>query len=221
MMTAHHPGLGVDVDYQLDPIPEDADGQVAAVVGMMRRYVERGLSHPAVQTQAANAATEGSGDPVDGVYRLVKQQMRFVRDEELAQPFQALMPDNPIVEVLVLPEAQAAAALGGKRLGDCDDYVMYAASLLLANGVPCSFVTVAANPRDLSRFSHVYLAAYPRDGRGRIPMDVSHGDYLGWETPNWKRKVEWPVGGESWERWAVIAAALGAAYVAYRKGWLN
>jgi len=75
--------------------------------------------------------------------------------------------------------------------GDCDDYSMLAASMLLAEGIPCAFVTVAADSRDPSQFSHVYVVS--RRGGARIPIDASHGPSVGWETPEFYRRSEWPV----------------------------
>jgi hypothetical protein len=70
---------------------------------------------------------------------------------------------------------------------------MYGAAHLMARGVPCSFVTVAADDSDPSMYSHVYLAAYPNGQR--VPIDLSHGHYPGWETVNrFGKRKEWPIG---------------------------
>ncbi len=79
----------------------------------------------------------------------------------------------------------------GAGFEDCDGWELYAGCLLTALGIPCSLVTVSAEPREPYRYSHVYLAAYA-DGE-RIPIDFSHGPYPGWECPNTGRLREWAV----------------------------
>lgn len=58
--------------------------------------------------------------------------------------------------------------------------------------MPCSFITVAADPADKSRYSHVYVQALLEDGSG-FPLDASHGDRPGWEVPNPFRRMSWPL----------------------------
>jgi hypothetical protein len=89
---------------------------------------------------------------------------------------------------------------------------MYAAALLVAAGVSASFVTVAADEADPGRYSHVYVAAYPKGG-GRVPLDASHGEYPGWEVESrYGRRREWPVtggGGRELLVWAGMVAVVG------------
>lgn len=207
-----HPIWG-EVRYEVTPVADDPDQQVAEVIGLMRGYVEQDYRSPAVTAQARNAMA-GGGEPVDAVFRHVKGQLSFVRDEVSALPIQPYH-DIPIVEVLVRPVDMAALCEGGgcRRSGDCDDYAMYAAALLMNLGVDVSFVTLAADAVDPNRYSHVYLAAYP-DGRGgpRVAVDVSHGMYVGWEAADrYGKKAEWPVGGGGWLKWLAGGGALWAA----------
>ena len=73
---------------------------------------------------------------------------------------------------------------------DCDEIAMYAASLLLSQGVSCQFVTVSTDPKDPMRFNHVYVQAVLEDGR-RIPMDFDQPK-MGMEG-KWIRRKEWPI----------------------------
>jgi hypothetical protein len=73
---------------------------------------------------------------------------------------------------------------------DCDELAMYGAAMLLANGVPCQFVTVSTDPKDPMRFNHIYVQAIRKDGT-KVPMDF-YGPELGWE-PQWIRRKEWPI----------------------------
>lgn len=209
-----HPSWG-ELRYETTVVSEDPDEQAAEVIGLMRGYVEADYRAPAVARQAREAMARG-GDPVEAVFHHVKGQLSFVRDEVTALPIQPYH-SQPIVEVLVRPLDMAALCEGGgcRRSGDCDDYAMYTAALLLNLGVPVSFVTLAADAADPTRYSHVYLAAYP-DGQGgrRIPVDVSHGPYVGWEAPDrYGKKQEWPVGSGSLLPWL---AGGGLVYAAAR-----
>jgi len=188
-----HPAWG-DARYEATPVPgdEDPDGQVAAVIGMMRGYVLSDYRTPAVAAEARRALALDP-DPVKAVFWHVKRGLSFVRDEIQAAPMQ---PNHayPIVEVLVRPVDMATMCADGgcRRSGDCDDYAMYAAALLMNLGINVSFVTLAADSADPNRYSHVYLAAYPNGVR--VPLDVSHGEYPGWEAPNYYgKRTEWPV----------------------------
>ena len=220
----YHPGLGRVVNYQVEFVEDDPDVQVAQVVEIMCRYTEADTNEPAVVRQAAQALELGNGDSLAGVWELVRRQMRFVRDEQLAAPLQPFYKDQ-FVETFIRPVDIAAMCddpqLPCRRLGDCDDFVMYAAALLHTLGVPCKFVTIAADARDPQQYTHVYLAAYQPDG-SRVPFDASHGDYVGWEHQGAYRLKEWPIGTERIVRkWALIGAIVAGGWVAYRKGWLN
>jgi len=194
-MMISHTAWG-DARYEATAVPgdEDPDGQVAAVIGMMRGYVLADYRAPVV-AEEARRAMELDPNPVVAVFWHVKHSLSFVRDEVLAMPMQ---PNHvhPIVEVLVRPVDMASMCRDGgcRRSGDCDDYAMYAAALLMNLGINVSFVTLAADSADPNRYSHVYLAAYP--GGVRVPLDVSHGVYPGWEAPNYYgKRTEWSVAG--------------------------
>lgn len=173
-------------------VSDDPEQQVQQVIDMMRRYVRDDYTTP--QIQRAVLETRISSDPVYNVFRHGKQALQFVRDEESGRPVQNESP-LPVVETLVRPRDMAV--MRSKR-GDCDDYCMYGAALLLAQDIPTSFVTVAADPSQPDAYSHVYLAAYPKSGPyagQRVPVDISHGPYVGWETPHYIKRREWEIGG--------------------------
>src|SRR3990172_5349573 len=89
----------------------------------------------------------------------VKRRLQFVRDEETAKPFQSGMGvGDVVVETLIRPRDMSVLCADGScvRQGDCDDFSMYTASLLLALGIKAAFVTVAASPSS-SHYSHVYV----------------------------------------------------------------
>ena len=202
METVQHPVLG-RLNASITPIRGDGDGQVEDTVNLMRGYVLADAGSPEVAAAVAEAL-EGGGHPVEAVFRFVKSRVQFVRDDQIATSWN----DPDIVEVLIRPVDMLA--LGGVAQGDCDDFVMLAAAMLLNAGVDVKFVTVAADPRDTSRFSHVYLAAYV-DGQ-RIPLDTSHGPKVGWEVPDERVYVkrEWAVGRNP----LALVLMIGAIYYA-------
>jgi hypothetical protein len=180
-------------------VGDDPDEQVADTISLMSRYVREDAGSPEVQAAAEEAAPAGE-DPLDGVFRYVKGLIRFQADEATAAPLQSRLAklglgEYPVVEVLIRPRDMLTwhRDTGSRQVGDCDDFVMLTAALLLAKGVDASFVTVAADPREPRQYSHVYVAAYPAGG-GRVAMDTSHGAYAGWEVQDRvTRRTEWPI----------------------------
>jgi hypothetical protein len=115
-------------------------------------------------------------DLAAGSWWWVKHSLRFVHDDTLLR---RLLNETGQLEALVSP---AVSVRGFIREGDCDDFTMLVCSFLSVLGVPWEIVTVAADPTDPERFSHVYARAVLADG-GRLPLDASHGHYPGWEVP--------------------------------------
>jgi hypothetical protein len=191
MGMVQHPALG-PVRYRLDEVSDDPDTQVAQVIGMMRNYAVADSASPEI-IRDAYSIVNTYGDPLSGIHRFLRERMGFVHDEETAEPLQSSVP-LAIAEVLIRPRDLSTSPV---KIGDCDDYVMYGASMLHALNIPCSFVTVAADDREPNAYSHVYLAAYPTRGPyagSRIPLDCSHGPYAGWEVANrLGKRAEWPL----------------------------
>jgi len=194
--------------YAVQQIAADPDTQVAQTIGVMRRYATEDSTSPQIILQARDAVREsGGGDAVSAVWQYVKARMRFVQDAVTGASMQAAMPEDVVVEVLIRPRDMHTW-----MQGDCDDFVTYGASLLIALGIPVAFATVAADAEAPEQYTHVYLVAYPPAGI-RTPLDLSHGQYVGWETPNVYRLREWPVtGGQTAD---VIAEMLPVVAVAY------
>lgn len=216
--TIHHPGFGLPLRYEMTPVSEDPDDQVASTIALMSDYASTDSQHPAVVRDARQALAEfPSATPEQAVFGFVRRRLRFVDDETNAAPI-AVKTDIPIVEVLIRPVdmSQMCARGSCQRTGDCDDHAMYGAALLLALGRRVKFCTVAADGSDPSRYSHVYLASYPPEG-GRVPLDLSHGAYCGWEVPNRFGKMrEWSVGADL--RQVVLnVAGVAAAWWLYKR----
>ena len=214
METAYHPDIGQAL-YSIRALPESSDGQVRSTINQVIRYIREDACSPFIQSEAERALRLGAGDPNKGVFNLLKSSMRFKRDEKIADELQvedARKPDT--IEVLIRPVDQwLLIKLRGLGVGDCDCFHMYGACLLWALGVPCSLVTVSADPERPWEFSHVYLASYWNGVR--TPLDISHGDYPGWECQNLGRVKEWKV-QPNWEESlsdaGIIVGGLVAAY---------
>jgi hypothetical protein len=193
MPAAYHPDFGAVVNYEFERMPEDDDAQVRMSVGKVIGFINTDAEQPIIKRNARQALGLGAGNPLVGVWRAVKPYIRFRDDAEIARDLRVSDPrKDDTVEVFIRPVDMAMLIESrGQGVEDCDGFVDYAGCLLTALGVPVSLVTVSADPDDPRRYSHVYLAAY-YNGQ-RIPMDVSHGPYLGWECPNTGRLREWPV----------------------------
>jgi hypothetical protein len=222
-----HPTLG-QVQYSITEVSDDPDEQVAATLDLMRQYVIEDAARPEFQADVAQAKQTGEpiADTWEHLRRNGRRGMRFVRDESTGAPFEAGQSPHlggwrPVVETLMRPADQAIIATPG---GDCDDFAMYGAAHLRALGVPVSFATVGADPRQPDVYSHIYLLAYPQEGPyagQRVPIDLSHGPYLGWEVPGAQslRYQEWPLqSGLGLFRLGVIAAVAYLLYRGFAKG---
>ena len=174
---------------ELSPVPDE---QVAQTIGRMRELALEDSTSKRIQDLAREFAYGVDRIRYCGlVHQFVQRLMSFTPDEETGErapeirsKIEAL--GGQIVEVLIRPLDILSSPT---KIGDCDDYSMLAASLLLAGGIPCKFCTVAADGS--GNWSHVYIVAYP-DGK-RYPLDTSHGEYPGWETERSARRKEWPM----------------------------
>ena len=174
-MVISHPTLGL-VNMAIRATSPNPDQQVADTIALMREYVNADARSPEIQRDIRAAGAQYGGG-IQGLYAFVKSRMRFTQDHELSKPVEGITRDNPVVEVLIRPVDLSNITQTNIGTGDCDDYSMYLAALLVGAGIPASFVTVAADPELPRDYSHVYVAAYPSGGRApvRIPMDASHG----------------------------------------------
>lgn len=198
--SVYHPLFGQDLHYSAQVVPDDPDEQVAATVRLMCQYAKEDATSPEIQREAQELIAQCGRDRltlIRQVWWKVQKKIQFLRDESTAQPLDSLFNTAksgvPIVEVLIRPRDMSA--MQNRRVGDCDDYSMYCASLLIALGIDCSFVTIAGNSKDPDHFTHVYVAAYPFGFAGqRVAVDASHGPYCGWEGKKpGARCAEWKV----------------------------
>jgi len=207
----YHPELGQLVDYSVTPLSSDPDTQVAQTISRMRANVLEDSGSAPIYKDAAAIRASGSGDPLADTFWFNKQRLVFQQDRALAKP---LPIDGEVVEVLIRPRDLSAGRRSPGPMHhpaeDCDGFASLAAAQLRAQGIPCNFVTEAADAKEPGRFSHVYLACYPESGE-RVAIDVSHGPYPGWEcteTGQVTRLKEWPIDGVDWLELLLIAGVL-------------
>jgi hypothetical protein len=169
-----------------DAITSQTVARMAQLVNLSR------TSDPVVRAalEAVRPLRRGadSADIAGAVFDYVKSNVEFVLDEQLLAG-QLGRPDAG--ELLIAPWI----LLGMPRpMGDCDDFSTLTASLLACLGIPCEFVTVATEPYNPGRFSHVYCQAVLPCG-ARLPLDTSHGSAPGWEVPKERqyRRQVWPL----------------------------
>ena len=194
MPAAYHPDFGQVVNYSFEAVPDDPDAQVEIAVERVIGYALADSSDPLIQEQAQKCLELGGGDPIAGVWAHVKPHIRFKEDIDIAEALNVTdARKSGAVEVFIRPVDQARLIQErGQGVEDCDGFTGYGLCLLTALGVPCTLATVAADARDPSRYSHIYIVAYPGAGR-RVAVDLSHGKFPGWECPNLGRAKEWPV----------------------------
>lgn len=183
------------VRYTVTETSSDPHEQVRQTIGLMRQYANEDAQNPVFLNEVRTAT---QADPIDDVWNYLSakdgiRRMQFVQDEQTARPWGDIGRWRPVVEALIRPVDQTVLA---QAQGDCDDFSMYGAAMLLARGVPVAYTTVKADPSEPDLYSHVYLSAYPRSGRyqgQRVPLDLSHGWGPGWETRRVYGRKEWPL----------------------------
>lgn len=169
----------------------DSDKSVADTVALMGIHARKASQSIQIKQalQGAGCANQCSEDEtIRCVFSYIKNRVSFIEDEkQLEQMFE----EPRSKELLITPEV--LLGMPDPR-GDCDDFSMLACAMLMAKGIQCDFVTVAANSGNPKDYSHIYCMVTTRDGR-KIPFDSSHGDRAGWETGKAYRKQVWPVFG--------------------------
>lgn len=196
------------VNLTLAALPESGDEQTAATVAHMRELALADARDARIADVAGRLPFSSERAYADAAYQFVRRRIRFLRDNAIAPSSGGR---GEFVEILIRPADLLAMP---QAYGDCDDFAMLAASLLLARGIPCSFATVAADTGDCSRYSHVYVVAHT--DAGDVSIDASHGPYAGWEAPNvcGKRRL-WRVDSMN----GLGFAAAGAANTSGGSAW--
>ncbi len=113
---------------------------------------------------------------------LLRHCVSFVNDE----PRLFEQGDGDALDLLIAP---AVLVRMEHPAEDCDGFAMLTASLLQIQGIKCYFVTIACDPSDRDRWSHVFTMAELADGT-KISIDASKGKFPGWMVPR-KHIFKW------------------------------
>jgi transglutaminase-like putative cysteine protease len=170
------------------PCDPDTDRSTAATVALMYQVIAESYRRPEVIRATREACGRcGLLDPAwrkaRAIWEWIHRHIRFMSDEQILSQYFGLPED---LELLQRPEL-----LLRTRKGDCDCFTMLTCSMLLAAGVAARIVTIAADPSQPRRWSHVYAVQYDQGSGSETPMDTSHGRYYGWQAPRYYRRHEW------------------------------
>lgn len=172
---------GAPVQVRRFPLAKNDLG-IAQTVMTMQQLIDSGANSPEVREQAiglvrrAGVSEKDSFGEVRAIFDWVKQNFRFTKD-----------PSGK--EML-----STAPYLLHLQAGDCDDYVVILGALLTALGHAVRVVTIAADPVEPGRMSHVYLETYA-NGQW-IALDGTQANAVpGWQPPRYFRKKVW---GKMW-----------------------
>jgi hypothetical protein len=186
-----HPAFGAVVRYSAEPLPEDSDSATAITIEAMADMASADSHSPEIRRIAGSLGGRDRSGLAQAAFWHVRRGLRFVRDSALASPLGRVL-DPQHAEILIRPVDIIRMPEGS---GDCDDFSMLLASILLAADIPVLFVAVAADPEAPERYSHVYVRAEVRPGEW-MALDASHGSYPGWEVADvFGKRRAWPAGG--------------------------
>jgi hypothetical protein len=163
------------------PASDDVNVATRQTVEKMCEYIRAGVSDELVRWWAECGIArygQNNRDPQScawAMYWLVKHAILFARDEP--RLFQVGEADG--MDMLIAP---AVLVRMQQPKEDCDGFTMLLCALLGCLGVKTVIVTIAADPSDPSRWSHVFpMAVFPS---GAVtPLDASHGTHPGWMVP--------------------------------------
>lgn len=173
-MRVEHNGWARPVNLAIVNLPENSDEQTAATIERMRELAIADARDASVESIARQLPSFSDRAYVDAVFWFVRRRVRFLRDSAIAPNIGRR---GDLIEILIRPIDLLVMPVA---VGDCDDFSMLVAALLLNRGIACSFVTVAANEQDCSRYSHVYVVAHLAGDD--VAIDASHGSAPGWEV---------------------------------------
>jgi hypothetical protein len=169
------------VKKEVTPAAPDSDTATRQTVEKMCEYIRDGAVDEGVRDWARRAIRSFSRGQVSrgagcwSVFWLVKHAVRFARDE----PMLFRVGEPAALDLLIAPAV--LVRMRGPR-EDCDGFTMLICAMLRALGIDSYVVTVAADPADPERWSHVFPVAVLDDG-STCALDASHGAFPGWMVP--------------------------------------
>jgi len=176
--------------------PFNNDVSTRATIDIMRKLAHQYSHDPSVAAATAQALAGGVNsqrDIASAIFYWVRGNIRFVEDETLMYEQLGIAPLHLDKELLIIPPVLLAMPV---PMGDCDDYSLLLASMLLCAGIEPYWVTVAAEQDDIRKFSHIYVCVYLSDEQTHMCLDPGNRFPMvpaGWEASQVTRKAIWQV----------------------------
>lgn len=185
----HHADFGGPIHYTGWDQPTGDEEATAQTIALMSHFAREDAYDETLRTAAleATAATRTPEAAAAAIWQWIRSRVRYVEDTRPALGLEGIAPAD--AEVLIRPVDLLAMP---QPMGDCDDFSMLCASMLLAVGIEPRYKTIAAEPGSPDQYSHVYVVAVMPGGR-LLPLDCSHGPYAGWEAKATGKARQWPV----------------------------
>jgi hypothetical protein len=172
----------------------NSDVSTADTILLMQRYADEDSHSKQVQEAVDEIRDKAIDDSemslIESTFEWVKDHVQFQSDESVLN---RLFGVKEGTELLIKPSRLLSM---NTPMGDCDDFSMLTRSLLTNMGIKADYMTVAADSQQIGRWSHVYTQATLKDGK-TVPVDSSHGKYVGWEAPFISRKGLWGTSGQT------------------------
>lgn len=195
MQEATHPGFAGAIRMTAEPLPESTELATAVTIQRMDQYTREDAGSAAIAAAVDEAAHPlmrhtSHVAALQLIFQWVKRRIAFRTDARNAAAIAPAPPEPWTAELLIRPVDLLRMS---PATGDCDDFSMLTAAMLLRAGFGAAFVTIAADPEHPDAWSHVYaLAIDPTTGE-QIAMDTSHGSAPGWEYPEHTRRKVWMI----------------------------
>lgn len=174
----------------------NSDVSTAHTIRLMRKLAREYASHQAVQEAVEEALAGGAATDREVAYAIfywIRSTIQFVEDETLLYEELGVRPEELDKELLIVPPVMG---LMPRPMGDCDDFSLLTASMLLAAGLRPFFVTVAADAQDPHKWSHIYICVYLADEGSFLKLDPGNRLPMvpaGWESSKVTRKGIWAI----------------------------
>jgi transglutaminase-like putative cysteine protease len=167
------------------------DAGVEQTIDLIRHLVDDAVKDPVVNRAAIDILRNNSAPSFDRDAKLrilyaYVQWPNFLYVEDPVGPFGPKETVRPVRDLLQL------------RAGDCDDFTVLLAALAGTIGIATRAVTIAADPRSPSEFSHIYPEAEVAPNRW-VPLDAARpGAAYGVGAPVYFRKRVWSLTDSSY-----------------------
>lgn len=176
----------------------NSDVATADTIGIMQGHARQYATDPSVvlalrEACAALGPYASHRDIAGAIFHWIRQNIQFVEDESIMYEQLGVAPEELDKELLIAPPLLLAMP---QPMGDCDDFSLLTACMLMGAGMRPYFVTVAADAGDPRKFSHIYVCVRLEDEDGFLCLDPGNrltAVWPGWEVSRVTRKAIWPV----------------------------